>query len=234
MMNRTIAIGDIHGCARTFWRLINRLDLEKTDLLVLLGDYIDRGPDSKGVINFILALKEHGYRVICLRGNHEELMFQSEQGFYPFNHWVGSGGDSTLESFGVDGYSELHPAYRQFFEETRLWHVEGKAVFAHAGLHFESSNLFDDDDMLLWRRDFADDQPCLGERRFIHGHTPIPLQAVLAQTGNCINLDAGCVYHGEREDMGFLVAYILETGEYVYVEHCEDTEGKDLDGGASL
>jgi len=70
---RQIAISDIHGCARTFQALLDKIQLSTNDQLYLLGDYIDRGPDSKGVIDTILGLINAGYRVQTLMGNHEKM-----------------------------------------------------------------------------------------------------------------------------------------------------------------
>lgn len=77
-MKRTFVIPDIHGCCRTFRQLLfHRLELQKTDTLYLLGDYIDRGPDSKGVIDTILELQRDGYDVQAIKGNHEEMLIET-------------------------------------------------------------------------------------------------------------------------------------------------------------
>ena len=73
---RRFAISDIHGCIKTFKTLVDRIEFSKEDTLYLLGDYIDRGPDSKGVIDHIWKIQEEGYRVHCLRGNHEQMLLE--------------------------------------------------------------------------------------------------------------------------------------------------------------
>ena len=74
---RRFAVPDIHGCNKTFQALLDRIQLTTNDQLFLLGDYIDRGPDSVGVLDTILRLKEEGYSVFPLRGNHEQMLIES-------------------------------------------------------------------------------------------------------------------------------------------------------------
>jgi serine/threonine protein phosphatase 1 len=224
-MKRTIAIGDIHGCAKTFFALIEKLDISEEDEIILLGDYIDRGPDSKGVINTIMALIENDYNIKCLLGNHEEIMFVSETGFYPFSTWITNGGDATLENFEVDFFNEMPKAYQDFFKACLYYYETDKYIFVHAGLNFANENIFEDKEAMLWIRRFADNQPKLGNKIMIHGHTPKPLQEILNQKGNCINIDGGCVYIKEKQTgLGNLVAIILETMEYVWVENQEEAK----------
>jgi serine/threonine protein phosphatase 1 len=78
-MPRVFIIGDIHGCNKTFRKLVlEKISIRKTDKIYCLGDYIDRGPDSKGVIDFIIQLRKDGFNIHTLRGNHEQLLLESE------------------------------------------------------------------------------------------------------------------------------------------------------------
>ena len=92
---RVLAIGDIHGCSRALDHLVSAIGLRKRDQIVALGDYVDRGPDSAGVINRLLDLRKK-HRLICLRGNHEQLMLDARQGNDRFIEWLHSGGQQTL------------------------------------------------------------------------------------------------------------------------------------------
>ena len=95
---RRFAISDIHGCRATFEKMLTEvLQLQKEDTLYLLGDYIDRGPDSRGVIDHIWALQKEGYQVHCLRGNHEQMLLDEvdKDGF-----WY-KGNRATLDSFQI-------------------------------------------------------------------------------------------------------------------------------------
>jgi serine/threonine protein phosphatase 1 len=218
---RTIAFGDIHGCAKSLLALLEKLNVSTEDTLIFLGDYIDRGPNSKGVVICIMALIENGFNVITLRGNHEQMFMDSEYGFLAFNNFIQNGGDKTLENLGQDFFHELPQHFQEFFTNTKHFYETGTHIFVHAGLNFDNEDIFADEEAMLWTRGFSNQQEKLGSRKLVHGHTPIPLKDLLNQKGNCINIDNGCVYKGKAEGFGNLVAYICETGEYVYVEYCE-------------
>src|SRR5262245_38479045 len=97
---RTLAIGDIHGCLRAFDTLLELVDPHSDDLVVTLGDYVDRGPDSKGVLDQLLALRER-CRLIALTGNHDLMMLAGREDPEHFGEWLSCGGKETLESYGV-------------------------------------------------------------------------------------------------------------------------------------
>jgi serine/threonine protein phosphatase 1 len=220
-MPRTIAIGDVHGCSETLKKLLlETIDLQDDDTLVFLGDYIDRGPDSRGVVNLILAMQQSDYNIITLRGNHEQMLLDSEMGFTPFSGFVNNGGDATLTNYDVDFLHEMPQAHQDFFKNTQLYYETEHCIFVHAGLNFANSNLFADIDAMLWIRDVEPYQPRLQNKILVHGHTPIPLSEMLQQKGNCYNIDAGCVFYNIA-DKGYLVALHVEEMKYYYVQHCE-------------
>jgi serine/threonine protein phosphatase 1 len=95
---RTIAIGDIHGCLSAFDALVNAIGPEPSDQFILLGDYIDRGPESWGVIEHILQLQKL-CRVVTLLGNHEEMLLAALSDTSSLRLWLGFGGDAALESY---------------------------------------------------------------------------------------------------------------------------------------
>jgi len=98
---RVLAIGDIHGCLGAFDDLLNWVKPAPSDVLVTLGDYVDRGPDSRGVLNRLLELKRR-LNVVCLRGNHELLMCDAYRGGRPERKmWLSVGGVQTLGSYGI-------------------------------------------------------------------------------------------------------------------------------------
>jgi serine/threonine protein phosphatase 1 len=108
MCGRTIAIGDIHGCRQAFDAILAEIAPQANDKIVLLGDYIDRGPDSWGVISRILQLQTE-CDVICIQGNHEEMLRSANVYRTSLRLWLGFGGDATLESYrrGRDKLSPL-------------------------------------------------------------------------------------------------------------------------------
>jgi serine/threonine protein phosphatase 1 len=211
LMKRIIAIGDIHGCAATFKDLlIQEFKLRKSDIVVCVGDYVDRGPDSKGVVDFILELRASKYKILTLRGNHEQIMMDSVHRLDMSRVWMTNGGDATLDSFGVNSYLELSDEYKSFFESTLHYWTYDKYIFVHGGLNMSIDDPFEDHHAMLWQRD-TQSHPFLNERVLIHGHTPETVNKIITQrSSNIINLDAGCVYKN-REGFGQLVGYsVLE------------------------
>ena len=216
-MGRFFCIGDIHGCSNTLDNLLcKKIKLLKSDSLIFIGDYIDRGPDSKGVIDIILNLQKK-YDVTCLLGNHEDLYMESETDDELFIHWFKyCGGFQTLKSFNVTSYGELKEEYKYFFKT--LLHVKiigKKYILVHAGLNFKNKDIFSDKYSLLWERDTQIDYLKLKNRVIIHGHTPQSVNSTKKQlskiiTNKIINIDNGCVFSNEKK-LGFLSAIELNS-----------------------
>lgn len=115
-MIRLFAIGDIHGCFDSLEELVeNKIQLNKNDTLVLLGDYIDRGDKSKEVIDYIIDLQGKDYNIIPLIGNHELLLLETFEDENNKPKWLQNGGGETLKSFGVDSIKDNSPKYLDFF-----------------------------------------------------------------------------------------------------------------------
>ena len=108
MGGRIIAIGDIHGHSDALASLVRLINPQPDDTLVFLGDYIDRGPDSKGVLNQLIELADR-CRLVPLKGNHEEMMLGAREGRSDFKFWMTFGGDFALESYGPDQSLRLVP-----------------------------------------------------------------------------------------------------------------------------
>ena len=106
MKPRTIAIGDIHGCSAALDALVVAIDPRPEDCIITLGDYINRGPDSRGVIDRLIDLTKRR-RLVPLIGNHEEMLFEALAGSFPLDHFLGVGGDATLDSYGPDRLPSL-------------------------------------------------------------------------------------------------------------------------------
>lgn len=201
---RKIAISDIHGCNRTFLALLEKTGFSQGDELFLLGDYIDRGPDSKGVIDTILRLRAEGYSVRCIKGNHEEMLLKSWRlnDERSLSHWVRNGGDEALRSFGAARPSGIPPLYREFISKLPLYIEDGNHLLVHAGLNFTTpEDPLSLDYSMLWIRDWHTDvnYKWLGDRYIIHGHTPTRRKDILKMFDNFeknryINIDAGCCF----------------------------------------
>jgi len=203
------AIGDIHGMRDDLVRLLSRMPLQKGDRLLFIGDYVDRGPNPKGVVDELLALQK-SYDCIFLMGNHEA-MFLSFLGWEGPNYFgseafLHNGGETTLQSYGYfnsDDEFQLDPAHEKFYRELQLWHLEGEYAFVHAGLAKSSLGLSDAKYALsresardlLWQRETADLPHSLGVT-VIYGHTPLPDFGVRWNLPYSIGIDTGAVYGG--------------------------------------
>ena len=220
-MERIFAIGDIHGCSKTFEAMLfDKIKIQKSDQIFCIGDYIDRGKDSKGVIDIILTLREEGFFIHTLRGNHEQMMLDAFTNDEAMDLWLSNGGAATLKSFGIQSLSDLPDRYLFYFMETKFYLEKDKYIFVHAGLNFDNENILEDKDAMLWIRYFDRYQPSLGNQLLIHGHTPEPLNYILNQTGNCINIDGGCVY-AHKQNLGNLVAIEMEKRRFIFMKNCE-------------
>lgn len=220
-MERIFAIGDIHGCSKTFEAMLfDKIQIQRTDQIYCVGDYIDRGHDSKGVIDIILKLRSDSYSINTIRGNHEQMMLDAFTIQEAMDVWSENGGRETLKSFGIDSLNDLPDHYLSFFMETKLFLEKDNYIFSHAGLNFHNENIFEDKEAMLWIRDFDRYQPALGNQLLIHGHTPESLSYILNQKGNCINIDGGCVFTHKRH-FGNLVAIDLNERKFISLRNCE-------------
>jgi len=200
-MGRTFAIGDIHGCFRTLFELLIRvIDLKKSDRLILLGDYIDRGDQIRDVIDFIIDLKEKGFDIVTLRGNHEQMLLDSVSDVEMFTLWMMNKGASTLESFGVSDASGLEGKYLEFFRSLANYTEIGNILFVHAGFNDFIDNPFSDTESMIWNSGLSYNNPLLKDRIIIHGHRPKQVayvEALLRDKSRVIPIDTGCVYDKE-------------------------------------
>jgi serine/threonine protein phosphatase 1 len=221
-MNRKFFIGDIHGCSKTFKKLItDKINILKSDEIFCVGDYIDRGGDSKGVVDFILELSEQNYKIHTLRGNHEQMLLDSARGLTAFSQWIMNGGDTTLKSFNVSGIHQLDRVYLDFFNRTRYFIQDKDFVAVHAGLNFKIQNPFSDEESMLWIRNFIVDKSFLDGKILIHGHTPMDERYITSQIFESpINIDGGCVYT-DIAGLGNLFALDFNNQKMIRVKNIE-------------
>lgn len=199
-MSLIYVIGDIHGCLDKLQRLVAQCQQHaggRPKTFVFLGDYIDRGPDSCGVVRFLIDLQSKlPQGVIALKGNHEAMALAAiDGGVSPARLWLMQGGVATLESYGVGRLSELPPAHVEWMRSLRLSFDDGQRFYVHAGVDPKRPLDAQDDYDLLWIR-----EPFLSSRRnygrlIVHGHTPLPSGAADLRS-NRLNLDTGAVFGG--------------------------------------
>lgn len=194
-MERIFAVGDIHGCLDKLISLMDIIDIDrKKDTLLFIGDYIDRGPQSKDVVDYLINLAKQQSRVIFLKGNHELMLQDYLSGSDKFNFLV-NGGQATLDSYLKESpLAEADPipdAHLDFFDNLRLYYETDEHIFVHAGMRdnvpLEKQN---ESDILWIREEFIYSDFDFG-RRVIFGHTPFREPLVL---DNKIGIDTGAVY----------------------------------------
>ena len=216
MKERLLAIGDIHGCFDQFRTLVEeQISIRKSDKLVLLGDYIDRGYQSREVVDFIIRLAENGFNVVPLIGNHESMLLDSLTDDHFLYNWFMNGGEETLFSFGIESLQELDQKYIDFFKDLPYYYSLNQFLFVHAGFNDEIINPFEDTYQMIWSRREEYSNPVFNEKIIVHGHTPIPLsycRKTVQSSSRVINIDTGCVYD-EPGGYGHLTAIELHTGE---------------------
>lgn len=211
------AISDIHGCAKTFKALLNKIEFSKEDTLYLLGDFIDRGPDSRGVIDHIWELQEEGYTIYCLRGNHEQMLLDE---LAEKEVWY-NGEPEMLKSFHAKSNQDIPKPYIEWMEALPYFFETQDYFLVHAGLNFKTKFPLQDTHEMIWVRHFYDDidKDWLGNRIIVHGHTPtrqltIKMGMKELEEIPAINIDAGCVF--ESFGLGHLCAINLDTKQLIF------------------
>lgn len=207
MRNRLIAIGDIHGEVEKLNSLIDRLDLQKQDKVIFLGDYIDRGLNSKAVIERILDLSKK-IECVFLKGNHEDMLLKTKitQSQDDIEHWLLSGGISTYDNYG--DYPAIFNTHGKFLDSLKLYHIEQNYMFVHAGINPKKELSEQTKDDLLWiREEFLDNSHNL-PYKIIFGHTPFREPLILDDK---IGIDTGC---GKEKDLP-LTAFICDSETFI-------------------
>jgi serine/threonine protein phosphatase 1 len=194
-MKRIFAIGDIHGCYDRLKTLMGKIPIDcSRDTLVFIGDYIDRGPHSVEVVDYLIHLKKRVPEVIFLKGNHEDMLDKFLTGADRFTYLL-NGGQQTLDSYLTkpvqSEFFPIPPDHMEFFKSLRLFYETEEFIFVHAGLRprvpLKSQNTED----LLWiRNKFVSTKYDFG-KRVIFGHTPLKKPLV---EPNKIGIDTGAVY----------------------------------------
>lgn len=220
MKNRHFAIGDIHGCFNSFKKLIeDKIGITKSDKVVLLGDYIDRGSQSKEVVDYIIELKEKGFEIIPLKGNHEAMLLDAFGDESLVSRWILNGGNETLKSFGISSLKKLETKYLDFFRNLRLYYEFENYLFVHAGFNDEIENPFDDSYHMIWNCRENYTHPILRDKTIIHGHCVIPSTTCddrIKYDNPVINLDTGCVYLN-HSGLGRLTSLEIYTRTILFV-----------------
>jgi len=230
-MPKRWVIPDIHGCSKTLKALFEYyINPTKDDELYFLGDYIDRGPDSKGVIDFIMNLAGEGFKIHLIQGNHEETCVKAsleERELISFlgirsrnttkAAWKSYGGKDTMKSFGIKDLCDMPQKYIEWMDNQPTHLMLEDFILVHAGLNFNEDNPLDDEHAMLWTREFSVQPELIDNKTIIHGHVPVSLETIFQLRDrhkqlHYIDLDNG-IYMTGREGFGNLVALELNSME---------------------
>ena len=209
---QTYAIGDIHGCHSQLVYMLDKIDAHSDGAphrIITLGDYIDRGPDSRQVLDTLMLRPD----IVTLRGNHEQMLLDVldfPDHPYAADDFLHNGGWQTLQSFGVGSVYQIPLRYIDFMRSTVLWTEDEFRYFVHAGIDPAKAMNNQDPNDLMWIRDVFLDHTADFCKYVVHGHTPVDGKVDIPR--NRTNVDVHCYKHGE------LAAAVLNT---VYAKPCE-------------
>lgn len=223
MSKKFIAIGDIHGCLKSIEALLQKLIQAgfQDRTFVFIGDYIDRGPNAKETISYLIEFSRT-HKCVFLRGNHEQMLLGYLNG-EPIELWQRNGGKSTFRSYLNENKKfELPYQHLHFFRNTRTYYQSEDFFFVHAGLDpdatieeaLEATELQDD---FLWTREHLKVDSNVWEKTVVFGHTPVKTPIIRP---NMIGIDTGCVFK-HLPELGRLCAVALPEKEFFY-QDCLD------------
>ncbi len=214
-MGRTLAIGDIHGCLAALETLMNIVRVNSDDLLITLGDYVDRGPHSRQVLDWLID-RNRGGRLVTLRGNHDLMMSDSRFDNETRNGWISVGGVQTLQSYGDEGIigtlDDVPDRHFEFIDNTcRRYFETSTHIFVHAMLE-ESTPLDEQEDSCIYWEKFRNPQPHYSGKIMVCGHTAqkngVPLNvghAICIDTWvygtgwlTCLDVDSGKCWQAKQ------------------------------------
>jgi len=199
---RLFVIGDIHGCVDELATMVKAVAPAVGDTMVFVGDYVDRGPSARGVIDFLLELRTGSAEFVFLKGNHEDMMlsFLGLPGRYG-DSFLFNGGTQTLESYSVSEETLGHAiecvprSHVEFLEGLATSYLRPPYLFVHAGIlpsrQLEEQSV---EDMLWIRQEFIFNPHQLGAI-VVFGHTP--MRAVMVDLPYKLGIDTGLVYGGK-------------------------------------
>ena len=198
----TFAIGDIHGCFDKLESLIAACELSSEGdhaRFVFIGDYVDRGPDTHEVIDFMIQSQfRDPERFICLRGNHEAMLIAAaakDRSDHDLMNWWANGGEQTLDSYGINDPSELPADHLAWMKALQMKFLDGKQLYVHAGVRPGIPIADQSEKDLLWIREpflsCDDDHGAL----VVHGHTPTESRLPDLRS-NRLNIDTGACFGG--------------------------------------
>lgn len=211
---KIVAIGDIHGCLQSLNALLEKLVDYSDYTFIFIGDYIDRGKNSKGVIDRLIAFQQER-DCIFIRGNHEQMLLNA---YYhdELDLWLMNGGKTTLTSYG-GSYKDFNipEKHLTFYKNSKMYYNSENYFFLHAGMSpnktiEECLQSEEEINNFLWERDHLNAFETPWEKTIVFGHTP---RSQPIKKNKMRGIDTGCVY--DRLGYGKLTAMVLPGEDYI-------------------
>jgi serine/threonine protein phosphatase 1 len=174
-MSHTFVIPDIHGRLDLLDEGLAEIAVRskgEEDTIVTIGDYVDKGPASKGVIDRLLSDVER-YELVCLKGNHDAMMADALRDHSKMMDWAGKGGDAALASYG-GGAADVPQSHVDWLDRLRLFHVDAHRLYVHAGVDPETPLDRQSEKTMLWKRYPKGYSGGFGNLHVVHGHDNDP------------------------------------------------------------
>lgn len=204
---RTLAIGDLHGCIAPLKHLWEVIDPQPEDQIIFMGDYVDRGPDSKGVIDFLIGLQQQDLNIIFLSGNHEEKFCLARIDQTDLAHWLKDwGGLETLASYGPGGIDDVPEAHWEFIRTLKPYTETTSHIFVHANLEPDVP-LNEQTPFTMVHKKFGTPAPHMSGKVMVCGHTA-------QKTGEPLNLGHAVCIDTDPGRGGWLTCLDADSGHY--------------------
>lgn len=210
---RRLVIPDVHGCYFTLIALIEKIKITPDDQLFFLGDYVNKGPNNRKVLEYIFRLQQMHKQLYLLRGNHEQMYLDCLSNYsdmlIPYT--------AELKALDLLENGQMHPKYVQFFNSLPYFFELPDYWLVHAGFNFDADDPFTDTNSMITIRDFPYDAKATNNKPIIHGHNPKPFSNIydaIHNSSSILPLDNGCVYD-DRPEQGQLLCFNLDTRELV-------------------
>jgi serine/threonine protein phosphatase 1 len=196
---KTYVVPDLHGRFDLLKLAISNIEKNEPGTVIFTGDYIDRGPQSREIIERLIAGPSKGWTWICLLGNHEDMLIQASQSWLKIRQWLRNGGDATLRSYGSKtgsmlDISRVEPTHVEWLKTLPLFHQDEHRVYVNAGLDDGVALDRQSKHTLIWKRYPSGSKEEYGALHVVHGHDPSEDGPLLL--ANRTDLDAGAYYTG--------------------------------------